>query len=190
MVGFAEFAAPIASRRQVPHTLPVHKTLYLERGISDEEMLHILQAAMEWHVVTNGQVTFDIRRLPSTSLIPSETIIVFNVSPDYPDIILLDAVKHHNTLGYFNNDRGLDYIALVDQRITESDFNAVVMHELGHALGLEHPDSEGHPERGIGTLMYSTIDAGSNHITKSDLKQFCKLYHCDSSKFHGVSEVQ
>lgn len=190
MVGFAELAAPIAARRQIPHTLPVHKTLYLERGVSDEEMLHILQAAMEWHEVTDGQVTFDIKKLPSRDILPSEAIIIYNVSPDYPDIILLDAVKHHSTLGYFNNDRGLEYIALVDERITDSDFNAVVMHELGHSLGLDHPDSEDHPERGIGSLMYSTIDAGSNHITSLDLKQFCQLYHCDSSKFHGVSEVQ
>lgn len=187
MVGFAEFAAPIAARRQIPHTLPVHKTLYLERTISDDEMYHVLQAAMEWHEATDGQVTFDIKKLPNLKMIPSESIVVFNISEDHPDIILLDAVKHHNTLGYFNNDRGLDYIALVDQRISEHDFNAVVMHELGHSLGLAHPDSDEHPEIGIGSLMYSTIDAGSNHITALDLKQFCQLYHCDSSKFHGSS---
>lgn len=190
MIGFAELAAPIAGRRQIPHTLPVHKTLYLERGVSDEEMFHIIRATMEWHEVTNGQVTFDIKRLPTQNIKPAEAIIVFNVSPDYPDIILLDAVKHNRTLGYFNNDRGLEYIALVDQRITDSDFDSVVMHELGHSLGLDHPDSEDHPERGIGSLMHSTIDEGSNHITSLDLKQFCQLYHCDSSKFHGVSEVQ
>lgn len=190
MVGFAEFAAPIAARRQILHTLPVHKTLYLERTISDDEMYHVLQAAMEWHEATDGQVTFDIKKLPNLKMIPSESIVVFNISEDHPDIILLDAVKHHNTLGYFNNDRGLDYIALVDQRISERDFNAVIMHELGHSLGLAHPDSDEHPEIGIGSLMYSTIDAGSNHITASDLKQFCQLYHCDSSKFHGVSKVQ
>ena len=181
---FAEVATPIVQRNQIEHKLPVHKTLYLERGIYDEEMYHILDAAMEWNRATNGQVVFDIKRLPQADLKAADAIIIFNVTPDFPDIIILDSIKHYSTLGYYNS-RGLDYIALVDQRISEYNYDAVVMHELGHALGLEHPDSDEHPDIGIGSLMYSVVDAGSNHITNEDLKQFCKLYHCDSSKFHG-----
>jgi hypothetical protein len=181
---FAEVATPIVQRTHAEHKLPIHKTLYLERGIYDDQMFHILAAAMEWNQATNGQVVFDIKRLPA-KINPIDAIIVFNVTPDYPDIILLDSVKNYSTLGYYNN-RGLDYIALVDERITNSNYNAVVMHELGHALGLDHPDTDDHPEIGIGTLMYSVVDAGSNHITNDDLKQLCKLYNCDSSKFHGL----
>jgi len=187
ILGFAELAAPIAAQhRRTPHTLPVHKTLYLERGIDDEEMIHILQATLEWSEATNGQVIFDVKRLPQQNLMPLDAIVIYNVTPDYPDIILLDAVKKFSTLGYFNNDRGLDYIALVETRISDRDFTPVIMHELGHSLGLEHPDTEDHPEIGIGSLMHSTIDEGSNHITDLDLKQFCTLYHCDASKFHGI----
>jgi len=190
LIGFAELAAPLVASIQPHHTLPVHKTLYLERGISEDQMYHILQASMEWNEATNGQVIFDIKRLPQQNFVPLNAIIIFNVTPDYPDIILLDNFKNHSTLGYFNNDRGLNYIALVDQRITDNDYDTVVMHELGHSLGLEHPDSEDHPEIGIGTLMHSTIDTGSNHITDFDLKQFCHLYHCDARKYHGVPEIQ
>jgi hypothetical protein len=187
ILGFAELAAPIAQQhKQPPHTLPIHKTLYLERSVDDDEMLHILQGALEWNEVTNGQVIFDIKKLPQRNIMPLDAIIVYNVTPDYPDIILLDAVKKYSTLGYFNNDRGLDYIALVEKRISQRDFTPVIMHELGHALGLQHPDTEDHPEIGIGSLMHSTIDEGSNHITDLDLKQLCQLYHCDASKFHGI----
>lgn len=181
---FAEIATPIVQRTKIEHVLPVHKTLYLERGIYDEQMYHILNAAMEWNRVTNGQVVFDIKRLPEPNLKVENSIIVFNVTPDYPDIIILDSIKNYSTLGYFNN-RGLDYIALVDERISSPIYDAVVMHELGHALGLEHPDLND-PKVGIGTLMYSVVDVGSNHITDEDLKQFCTIYHCDSSKFHGL----
>jgi len=182
---FAEIATPIVQKPHIEHKLPIHKTLYLERGIYDEEMYHIMAAAMEWNRATNGQVVIDIKRLPSQDIRAADAIIMFNVTPDFPDIIILDNIKHFTTLGYYN-ERGLNYIALVDERISNGSFDAVVMHELGHALGLQHPDSEDHPEIGIGNLMYSIVDIGGNHITDDDLKQFCTIYHCDSSKFHVI----
>ena len=132
-MAITEIATPIVQRAKVEHKLPVHKTLYLERGIYDDQMYHILEAAMEWNLATNGQVVFDIKRLPQQNIQAADAIIVFNVTPDYPDIIILDSIKHYSTLGYYNN-RGLDYIALVDERITNSNYNAVVMHELGQEL--------------------------------------------------------
>lgn len=186
LVVFAEIATPIVQRPQVEHKLPVHKTLYLERSVYDEEMFHILEATMEWNRATNGQVVFDIKQLPQRNIRPADGIIVFNVTPDFPDIILMDSINDMTTLAYYNGRGILDFIAIVDERISQKDETAVVMHELGHALGLEHPDSKEHPEIGIGSLMYSNVDMGGTHITDDDLKQFCNIYHCDSSKFHGV----
>lgn len=188
LFGFVRFAAPIleAKNIQPSYKLPVHKTLYLERSIYDEEFLSIVQASIEWNEVTNGQVTFDIKRLPDSDIDIHNAIIMINVSTDYPEVILLDARRGLITLGFFNHEASLAYIALVSERINEGRFTQIVLHELGHSLGLEHVDDVD----GLGTLMYPTIDLGSMHITQTDLKQFCKLYHCDSSKFHGFSEIQ
>jgi len=195
---FAEIATPILQhKKETPtHVLPVHKTLYLGRDIYDTEAEHILEAAIEWNEATNGQVVFDIKKLPSRDIKPSDGLVIFNVTPDFPDIILLDNINHLSTLGYYEGNATLKYIALVDERIPVQDVSAVALHELGHALGLQHPNSQD-PDapiedrlRGVGSLMYSNIDSGSNHITTLDLQQFCRLYHCDWKKLHGVPEVQ
>lgn len=154
--------------------------------MSSEETNHVLTAALEWNEVTNGQVTFDVKRLPQENLVPSDAIVIFNVTPDYPEVLILDSLHHYTTLGFYNAEGGLAYIALINDRIKEYDFDAIIMHELGHALGLDHIEGED----GIGTLMYPFVNLGSPHITDTDLKQFCKLYHCDESKFHGIHQIQ
>jgi hypothetical protein len=190
LVVFAQVATPFIQHTRVAHTLPVHKILYLERGMDEEEMLHILSAAIEWNRATNGEVVFDIKMLPRRDMNPNNALIILNVTPDYPEVILMDNLNSMSTLGYFNDRGMLSYIALVEPRVSDRDMTAVFLHELGHSIGLEHPDLNGHPEIGIGSLMYSNIELGGPHITDEDLKQFCRLYHCDPSKFHGIPEVQ
>lgn len=188
LCGFAHFVAPILEARGThpDRTLPVHKTLYLERSVYDDEFFAIVRASIEWNEATNGQVVFDIQQLPYPDIDAQNGIIVINVDPDFPEVILLDRRKNLITPAYFNHDSILSYIALVPERIDEGRFTQVVLHELGHSLGLEHVVGAD----GLDTLMYPSIDLGSKHIAQADLDQLCKLYHCDSSKFHAFSEVQ
>ena len=177
---FAELITPAVTRTVTVHHLPVHKILYLERDISDKEMSMALKATMEWNEVTNGEVTFDIKRLPQDNIDLTNAIIIIHVTPDFPDILLLDRVDKNTTLGYCSSDTGITYIALVTDRFNNDEYTPILLHELGHALGLEHLKTID----GIGTLMYPSFDEGSNHITKTDLEQFCRLYNCDVTKFH------
>ena len=183
---FAEVVSPFLAHKSTPHTLPIHHTLYLERGIYEDQVYHVIAAAMEWNEVTNGDVVLDIKMLPQPNITPGDAIIIMNVTPDYPEAIILDNMNHYSTLGFYNNDTGLAYIALLDERIRGMSYDAVIMHELGHALGLEHITGID----GLGTLMYPNIEFGSDHITMDDLKQFCHLYHCDASKYHVISQIQ
>lgn len=177
---FAQVATPILKHETI-HTLPVHKTLYLERGLDDQEVSSVVEAAIEWYDATDGQINFDIKSLPQKEIDPVDSIVILNLSPDYPEVMLLDTMNHQTTLGYFNDDMSLNYIALLGDRLDENIRTEVVLHELGHAIGLQHLEGA----EGLGSLMYPTTDLGSQHITYMDLEALCHLYHCsDASKFH------
>jgi predicted Zn-dependent protease len=75
----------------------------------------------------------------------------------------------------------IPYIGIVRSRIEDYEFKEVMMHELGHVLGLKHNLGDD----GTGTLMYPDVNLGSDTITDTDLKNFCKLYGCDVSKLHN-----
>jgi hypothetical protein len=141
---------------------------------------------MEWYDVTNGQVVFDIKMLPQTNINISDAIIVMNATPDNPEIIVLDNTNQNTTLALYTSNMGIAEIEFIDERITKDMYTAVALHEMGHSLGLEHPDSPKHPTDGIGSLMFSSTLFGSEHITNVDIQQFCRLYHCDWRKFHGL----
>lgn len=172
-------AVPVAYH---PKSYPAHyhKTLYLDRNMSQYELEQIVAATIEWHEATGGIVTFDVKRLPQPDIIPANAILMLHVTPDFPDIIILDNLNQNSTLGLYTHESSIYYIALVADRLTEDDYKSVVLHELGHAVGLEHNEGE----NGVGTLMYPSIEKGADRITYTDIKKFCKLYRCNPAELY------
>lgn len=167
-------ASPILQHSQ----LPIHKILYVDRKATDDQFAIIVGAAFQWQLATSSLVSYDVIRLPAQNIDINKSIVIVMISPDFPNIITLDA-DGNNHLGYF--ERGnVDYIALVPDRIQNESLKTIVMHELGHSLYLKHSDIID----GIGTLMYPNIELGSNKITDTDLAAFCHIYGCDSNKLH------
>jgi hypothetical protein len=161
--------------------LPVHKTLYVDRNLSEDEMDIIIGAAWEWHIATNQLVVYDVVRMPAQNIDINNSIVIVIVSADFPDMIALDNLKPDGThLAYYHEKSIVPYIGLVPFRINDKDYKTVVLHELGHSLGLKH--NEGW--EGIGTLMYPDVTLGATDITDYDLQAFCKLYGCDATRLH------
>lgn len=157
----------------------VHKTLFLDRYLDPDEVAFITQAALEWSAATKNIVTFDVVTLPQDKVIISDNdILILSMSPDHPIIMLIDSENQSIALGYYDEHLPVPSIYLVSERIKDKDYVTVVLHELGHALGLEHNENIWD----IGTLMFPTKNFSATHITLKDLKNFCKLYHCDVNK--------
>lgn len=157
----------------------IHRTLFLDREFSEEEAETITIAALEWTEATNYVLDLSIVKLPNQNeLIGKDDILITSVSPDSPDIMVSEFKSGHVLLGLYSRKDELDSIQLVSSRITEKQYKAVVLHELGHAFGMDHIEGLD----GIDTLMCPFIEFGSGHITHTDLVNFCKLYHCDASK--------
>jgi hypothetical protein len=165
-----------------PKTYPehVHKTLYLDRTFNQEEVELIVEATYEWNAATEGRVSYDVVVLPAHRKIDvTQAIVVIKVTPDFPKIMLLDFANKNITLGYWEDGEGpIPYIAMVAGRSHDRSFKSVMLHEIGHSLGLKHNEGE----TGIGTLMYPTIDEGSDTITPFDVSKYCELRHCTKSQ--------
>lgn len=169
------FAVPVFQPVKV-YPNHIQKTLFLDRYLRADEVDFITKSALEWSEATNHVVDFNVVTLPHENItITDNDIIVMSISPDHPDIIALDVENNFITLGYYNPNTPIPSIYLVSDRISDEDYIAVVLHELGHSLDLEH--NEGLD--GIGTLMFPDISFAANHITVDDLRHFCKLYHCE-----------
>lgn len=152
----------------------IHTTLYLDRTFNEEQKISIIEAAFNWSKATNNMISYDIISLPANIKNINKSIIVVNVTQDYPEIITLDILNRTNTVGYYSSSGYIKSIWLVSDRLSTSSYKQVMLHELGHSLGIDHNEGIS----GINTIMYTTIDLMSDSITNTDLDKFCKIYKC------------
>lgn len=156
----------------------IHKTLYLDKEFSQEEVKTITDAANEWTETTNHIAEFDVVQLPTNKIDTVNGILVVKITHWEPEILFSDTISLQNTriLGYYNPVKPMPTINLVYDRLGRNAYD-VMLHELGHAVGLSH-----NPE--TFTLMYPNINEGVNYITYSDFVGFCKIYHCDPNELN------
>ena len=153
-----------------------HKILYVDPQFNDYEIMTIRQAASEWELKTNHIVKYAIVVMDYETKVDFKNGIVINKISEF-NVEVMDCDKGHPgkyTLGYFSTEGVVPHIGIIYDRIIQKTLKTIVMHELGHSLGLKHNEKDEDME----TLMYPTIDLGSSEITEKDLKNFCKIYKC------------
>lgn len=70
---------------------------------------------------------------------------------------------------------GYDTTILLLDTMNPRDFTSVALHEIGHALGLIHPNDP-HND----TVMAAYMGQDSDHLTCRDLIAFCERWSCDA----------
>jgi hypothetical protein len=163
----------------------IHRVLYLDRDFTEEQQQIITDAATRWNTATNHIVDFQVALLPDHSWAQhlNQAIVVVVESEDHPDVLFRDAAADEGNyaIAFFDGSRPIPMLAVITSRLNGDNFEKTILHELGHALRLEHSQEDF-------TLMNRYSITMANGITRSDLIQFCKIYHCDASKLQDEEE--
>lgn len=144
-----------------------HYDVYVDPAFESEQRQSIVNAVIEWEVDTEETVTFDIVNQKSSR----NPLIVITAS----NKTFLHKHHHSTTVGYADF-RGVDTNVFIDVDETPRDFHEIALHELGHALGLDHNDA-------TGTIMYEWTNQASSFLTCSDMVSFCKEWGCNAIDF-------
>ena len=163
----------------------IHRTLYVDRRFSLDQVEAIQRAAQRWTQATNHIAEIEVVVMPEVIKDADhlQSVIVLDANPDMPGVITLDATNHATTAAYYSQGEMVyPIIAVVDERITTIyTFEKVMMHEIGHSLKMEHLTGE----NGEFTLMYPDTLLMSEKITEKDMAMFCGIYDCDPRKLIG-----
>lgn len=153
----------------------VYNTLYIDNNFTDSEVDIILSATWEWSNKTQHRVNYKVVILNDYHQdLDLKNGILFNKLNQYNiNIYDLDHQKDTITLGYYSNKKVIANINIVADRLNEDSYKDVVLHELGHSLGLHHNDDSS-------TLMYPYIQYPQNGLTKKDIDAYCDLHKCKS----------
>jgi hypothetical protein len=161
-----------------------HRTLYISEKFTQNQRQAIKEEALVWQNKTNAIVTFDFEKLEGNYLKatnnPKDSLVIQMLPIE--DLFVqeqdLNARKKSGNdltiiLGAYDiGKHPVPTIIIVDERIkTESGFKNVALHEIGHALELDHDSNEE-------AIMYKDVGDWAKTVTLVDLAAFCKLHSC------------
>ena len=130
LVGLAALAAGCAEVEPAGNRASIG--LRIDEDFTAYERAHILRSVADWNFALNGQVAFDI----AYNAAPAGWSIVRS---DSSSAVLAQTSSYGTRLAVtVSTGKGGGAIYLLVDRLKEHDLPSVVMHELGHVLGLRH----------------------------------------------------
>lgn len=159
-------------------TVPlVEKRLYIDEAFTPGEVECIKESARNWTSATRGlariRVITSVKKTDNFPIVTTvDDVAVHRESSSSVVVLFAEVSSPYSYLyGLYKPHVDQSEILLVgDRLVDERVCRSVVMHEIGHALGMRHSDDPG-------SLMYGG-DSMVSTITKQDLVDFCAANRC------------
>lgn len=140
-----------------------HYDLDIETGFTSDQHKMIVQAGESWTAATNGMIIFgQIDHAGDPTTITVTGMPIADLQSKWGD----------GTAGvcWWTGGENSDLYLSTD--VDPDTFKHIALHELGHALGLDHT--------GSGTVMCAYNSCASHGITCADVEQFCRIWNCNA----------
>lgn len=177
-------ATPLPPETFAPETVTL--TVHIDKSMTQEQKDSVRSAIQEWQIAVRSIVTSNIVEdwsneeemigptIENDEMICTRDVYVAGLKNSHSLVQIIDEkvdTKTGQVLGYTNSKCGSKWIALFVDRSEKQKFRTVMLHEFGHLIGMQHLPI-------VGTIMYPSVDKGTNCITQIDLAQFCSMWKC------------
>lgn len=146
--------------------------VYFDSHLENDIVFETLLAMDEWETATKGEVKFinkEVISYDDYKKIKSNSIFLKSDISSSKELSKMVEMKY-NTLAFYHYKT--KQIIVVKNHINDNEnLNGIMLHEIGHALGLGHTNIKN-------TIMYPTTDGASLHLTETDIRQFCYKNYC------------
>lgn len=143
----------------------VIRHVYIDPSFSSNTRNQIEDGLKEWNIVLNGYEKFVVAKgdLPAyENMSPFDFVIVNITAKEAEEMLMPDGV-----LGWVD-DLGDPVIHLIEYRMVDQNIKILLMHELGHSLGLPHLQVRG-------TLMFPYY-ANAPCATETDVRMLATVH--------------
>lgn len=152
--------------------------------MTDAKYMQIVYAASLWSKASNYKITFDVYRQSYSSEVEelvsnTENLIWVWVAPrERVTFVSLKSQNIGNTHWFVTNEKYNLRSSLIwlDQKIDNEKFVLLALHELGHAIGLEHNELN---KSAIMAPFIPRVMSATPEFTCDDIITLCNIWKCD-----------